>query len=102
MCVFVYSVDNVTEPVTARAPMQFTEVYLAAVAKTDFRRNKRRGTGDEKLGTDTSTLDRSGLAKLRRGWVYRLAGPPGSRAARNQSATVSAASAGTAVRARRK
>lgn len=28
MCVFVYVVDNQTEPARLRAPMQFTEIYL--------------------------------------------------------------------------
>lgn len=65
MCTFVYTVDNDTEPALDRSPMTFTEVYLAEVDPDDFRRNER---GD--LGTRTSTLDREGLAKLRRHWVY--------------------------------
>ncbi len=65
MCVFVYRVDNRTEPATERHPMIFTEVYLGEVDPEDFRRNER---GD--LGTRTSTLDRDGIAKLREHWVY--------------------------------
>lgn len=65
MCVFVYSVDNVTEPAVARRPLHFNEVYLGQVGPDDFRRNER---GD--LGTRTATLDRDGLEKLRRHWVY--------------------------------
>jgi len=41
MCVFVYRVDNETQPVADRAPMKFTEVYLAYVTTEDFRRNPR-------------------------------------------------------------
>lgn len=67
LCVFVYNVDNETEPATQRAALRFTEVYLAEVATGDFRKNSR---GD--LGTRTATLDRDGIAKLREGWVYKL------------------------------
>ncbi|GAA1657668.1 hypothetical protein [Microbacterium flavum] len=65
MCVFVYEVDNVTEPANSRTPMTFREVYLAQVEPDDFRRNERG-----ELGTRTSTLDRDGVAKLRRSWLY--------------------------------
>lgn len=67
MCVFVYEVDVTTEPASARAPMRFVEVYLAKVEENDFRRNKR---GD--LGTDTATLHRDGLKKLRAGVIYKI------------------------------
>ena len=66
MCVFVYEVDNRTEPASAREPMRFTEVYLAQVTEEDFRSNAR-GT----LGTRTATLHAQGVAKLRLGWVYK-------------------------------
>ena len=66
MCVFVYRTDHSTEPATARAPMRFTEVYLARVAPSDFRRNARG-----ELGTRTATLDRTGIRKLRANWIYR-------------------------------
>jgi len=66
-CVFVYEVDNTTEPAEQRRPMRFTEVYLSEVSATDFRRNER---GD--LGTRTSTLDREGVRKLRSNWIYKL------------------------------
>lgn len=65
LCVFVYGVDNVTEPASERAPMTFTEVYLGQVTEEDFRRNERGP-----LGTRTATLDRDGIARLRRGWIY--------------------------------
>jgi hypothetical protein len=65
MCVFVYAIDNKSEPVEARRSMRFTEVYLAQVELEDFRRNARG-----ELGTRTATLHREGLAKLRRSWVY--------------------------------
>ena len=64
MCVFVYGVDNDTEPARDRSPMTFTEVYLAQVTTSDFRRNARG-----ELGTRTATLDRHGVAKLRRSWA---------------------------------
>ena len=67
MCVFVYEVDNSTEPAVDRAPMRFTEVYLGHVTTEDFRRNPRG-----ELGTRTATLDRRGIRKLRRGWPYML------------------------------
>lgn len=67
MCVFVYEVDNKTEPAAARRPTKFTEVYISRVAVTDFRRNERG-----ELGTRTATLDKAGVNKLRSGWIYKL------------------------------
>lgn len=68
MCVFVYQIDNETEPARSRAPMKFTEIYLGQVTQADFRRNERG-----ELGTRTATLDREGISKLRQNWVYRIA-----------------------------
>jgi hypothetical protein len=65
LCVFVYSVDNETEPAWDRDPLRFTEVYLGHVDAEDFRRNNRG-----ELGTRTATLNREGLEKLRQTWVY--------------------------------
>ena len=65
MCVFVYEVDIDTEPASARAPMRFTEVYIAEVEEADFRSN-----GRGPLGTRTATLHKAGLVKLRQNWVY--------------------------------
>jgi hypothetical protein len=70
MCVFVYTVDNETEPASARSPMQFTEVYLGKVLSSDFRSN---GRGD--LGTRTATLHKLGIKKLRADWVYKIPVP---------------------------
>jgi hypothetical protein len=67
MCVFVYEIDETSEPAVERRPMIFTEVYLGRVVVADFRRNPRG-----ELGTRTATLDRHGIAKLRTNWVYRL------------------------------
>ena len=64
-CVFVYQVDNATEPASDRRPLRFTEVYLAEVTTADFRRNERG-----ELGTRTATLHAEGVAKLRERWVY--------------------------------
>ncbi len=66
MCVFVYQVDNETEPARSRKPLTFTEVYLGEVTKADFRKNARG-----ELGTRTATLHKVGIEKLRRSWVYR-------------------------------
>jgi hypothetical protein len=67
MCVFVYKVDNQTEPALNRGAMTFTEVYLGHVTVADFRRNQRG-----ELGTRTATLDRKGILKLRNNWIYKL------------------------------
>ena len=66
MCVFVYEVDNETQPAIKRRPMTFTQVYLGPVATSDFRNN---GRGPR--GTRTSTLHKDGLAKFRQYWLYR-------------------------------
>lgn len=66
MCVFVYEVDEETEPAQNRRPMTFTEVYLGQVILDDFRRNKRGA-----LGTPTSTLHKAGMVKLRTNWIYK-------------------------------
>ena len=65
MCVFVYGVDNTTEPAVDRKPLSFTEVYLGQVRIDDFRKN---ACGE--LGTRTATLHAQGIAKLRSGWIY--------------------------------
>ncbi len=67
MCVFVYDVDNSTEPARDRAPMTVTEIYLGEVSKEDFRKNQRG-----ELGTRTATLHKRGIEKLRQNWVYKL------------------------------
>lgn len=67
MCVFVYETDHETEPAADRRPMRFTEVYIAHVLPSDFRKNARSD-----LGTRTATLDRDGVQKLRSNWVYLL------------------------------
>lgn len=69
MTVFVYEVDNETEPARNRAPLNFTEVYLNRVTISDFRRNARG-----ELGTRTATLHREGILKLRANWIYRASG----------------------------
>jgi len=66
MCVFVYSIDNVSEPANSRAPLTFTEVYLGQVGVEDFRRNARG-----ELGTRTATLHAQGISKLRQSWIYK-------------------------------
>jgi hypothetical protein len=65
MCVFVYEIDEQTEPAVARAPLSFRELYLGQVTIADFRKNDRGP-----LGTRTASLDRAGIAKLRTHWVY--------------------------------
>lgn len=66
MCVFVYQVDNESEPAIERLPMTFTEIYLGHVGVGDFRKNAR-----SELGTRTATLHAEGIAKLRSHWIYR-------------------------------
>lgn len=68
MCVFVYEVDNESQPAVNRRPMTFTEVYLGHVEVADFRRNERG-----ELGTRTATLHSEGIRKLRDNWIYRHA-----------------------------
>jgi hypothetical protein len=66
LCVFVYEIDNATEPAVNRTSMRFREVYLGHVSTDDFRRNERG-----ELGTRTATLHKEGIAKLRRSWVFK-------------------------------
>jgi hypothetical protein len=67
MCVFVYNVDDYSEPARDRQAMAFTEVYLVSVTIDDFRKNLR-----SELGTRTATLHRDGVKKLRKNWIYKL------------------------------
>ena len=67
MCVFVYEIDNESEPAVSRRPLTFTEVYLGKVTVADFRKNPRG-----ELGTRTATLHKEGITKLRQNWIYRL------------------------------
>lgn len=67
MCVFVYGVDNESEPARSRSPMTFNEVYLGQVVTGDFRKNARG-----ELGTRTATLHREGILKLRGNWIYKV------------------------------
>jgi hypothetical protein len=69
MCVFVYEVDNATEPANERKPLSITEIYLGHVTKADFRKNARG-----ELGTRTATLHKKGIEKLRKCWIYKLRG----------------------------
>ncbi len=66
LCVFVYTVDNETQPARDRFPLAFTEVYLSHVGLGDFRKNARG-----ELGTRTATLHGEGIKKFRENWVYR-------------------------------
>jgi len=66
LTVFVYSVDNETQPARERRALTFTEIYVGQVTIEDFRRNPRG-----ELGTRTATLHREGILKLRRNWVYK-------------------------------
>lgn len=67
MCVFVYDVDNKSEPACDRSAMSFLEVYLGQVIIEDFRKNPRG-----ELGTRTATLHKDGIKKLRVNWIYKL------------------------------
>lgn len=65
LCVFVYEVDDETEPATKRRPMTFREVYIGKVEKADFKVYERGA-----LGTRTSSLQADAMAKFRQNWVY--------------------------------
>jgi len=65
MCVFIYEVDRVGQPTSAREPMHFREIYLGKVLASDFRTNERGP-----LGTRTSALGKQGIANLRANWIY--------------------------------
>lgn len=67
LAVFVYEVDNETEPARERGPMTFTEAYIGQVAVADFRKNPRG-----ELGTRTASLHKDGMLKLRGNWIYML------------------------------
>jgi len=82
MCVFVYVVDDKTEPAINRKPTRFSEVYLNEVRVEDFRRNERG-----ELGTRTSTLDAAGIARLRSNWIYLDQDPATRKAAKRGSAS---------------
>lgn len=79
LCVFVYQIDNDTEPATDRTPLTFTAVYLAEVKAVEFRKNARG-----ELGTRTATLARDGIARYRTNWVYRLTAAPQGKAKRRR------------------
>jgi hypothetical protein len=66
LAVFVYSIDNITQPARERKALTFTEIYLGQVTIEDFRRNPRG-----ELGTRTATLHREGILKLRQNWIYK-------------------------------
>jgi hypothetical protein len=67
MCVFVYDIDQKTEPALDRRPMNFREIYLGKVTIDDFRKNPRG-----ELGTRTATLHKEGIKKIRANWIYML------------------------------
>lgn len=81
MCVFVYTLDNQTEPAVQRRPLAFTEVYLGQVTVDDFRRNARG-----ELGTRTATLHAAGIARLRGNWIYRAVASTDKPARRGRAA----------------
>jgi hypothetical protein len=72
LCIFVYEIDGSTEPAISRAPMRFNQVRLAQLTEADFRTNQRGA-----LGTRTSSLNASGMAKLRANTIYDLRLIPG-------------------------
>lgn len=76
LAVFVYEVDNETEPAMERRPMTFTEVYIGQVRVADFRKNDRGP-----LGTRTAALNREGINRFRRNWVYQVRRAGGDAAA---------------------
>ena len=66
LCTFVYSVDRVEDkPYALREPLTFIGIFLGHVRESDYRKNARN-----ERGTRTATLDKNGLTKYRRSWVY--------------------------------
>ncbi|MFV0279131.1 MAG: hypothetical protein ACK5JM_00045 [Rhodoblastus sp.] len=94
MCVFVYEVDDETEPASERAPMRFTEVYLGQVVTSDFRANARK----TEKGTRTATLHRDGITKLRRCWIYKIESRAQKARAQKKAEREAAAAAKKAAR----
>jgi hypothetical protein len=69
-CVFRYEADYETQPVVAREPTRFTDVWIAKLDSKDFRKNARG-----ELGTRTATPHREGVKKLRQGLLYHDPAP---------------------------
>lgn len=67
VAVFVWEVDEWSEPAIDRRPLRFTQVYLSRVGESDFRSNARNTA----IGTRTASLHAEGLARMRRNWIYR-------------------------------
>ena len=67
MCLFVYDVDDKSEPESRRRPLSFQEVYLGKVTTNGFHTNPQG-----KLGSRTATRYAQRIAKLRRNWLYRV------------------------------
>lgn len=65
-CIFRYLADYDTQPVINREPTRFTDVWLAQLDATHFRKNERG-----ELGTRTATPHAQGVKVLRAGWLYR-------------------------------
>lgn len=66
LCTFVYKVDSKEgKPISEREPLKFVGIFLGHVTEEDYRKNSRG-----KRGTQTATLDKNGLLKYRRSWVY--------------------------------
>jgi hypothetical protein len=65
-CIFRYVADYKTEPVIDRKPTRFTNIWLARLNASHFRKNERGPRG-----TRTATPHRKGVEHLRANWVYR-------------------------------
>lgn len=65
-CIFRYVADYSTEPIMERAPTRFTDIWLARLDESHFRKNERGPRG-----TRTATPHREGVKHLHANWVYR-------------------------------
>lgn len=65
-CVFRYVADYSTEPIIDREPTRFTNIWLACLDESHFRKNERGPRG-----TRTATPHREGIEHLRANWLYR-------------------------------
>lgn len=81
LAVFVYEVDNKSEPAAQRQPMIFREVYLGRVEKGQFKVYNRG-----ELGTRTSSLPAEAMVAFRANWVYLDRAPSTRKAAKRGSA----------------
>lgn len=68
LMVFRYEVDRETAPKEKRSPTRFVEVLAAKLEKSDW---SFSGRGPGSRRTITASVNKSGVKKMRRNWIYR-------------------------------